>query len=659
MKQPVKIETYSHHFVVYPTGREQAEVLTEFSRSYVRWGFKRVNRRQVKTPVAVFAVYPKSRKWFRGHIHQLNGLISMFKSHGWSNESINITEHNPSDLNWDSKDLNVQDGWAPRGEQERVLEFLGDGKTRNKLVTLQTGGGKAQPLSALVDTPTGYIQMGEIEIGTTVLSKNGEHSKVVAIHPQGLQKIFEFQFSGGLKVRATLDHLWVIKVMVNANAKEAVTQTRTTEELLDIVHNRDISIYMPILDKEKGHSRNGLLLMNIHYSHMEEAQCITVDHPSHLYVTNGGILTHNSYVMMQNAANHKATFLLVVRPMFMDKWVIDVKKTYKIKDEEIAVVAGGDALRNLLLLYKEAKPFKAVIISNKTIQNWYKDYEMFEDDTLKVGWSCRPEEMCHHLGAPILNIDEAHMDFHLNFKITSYTHCVTKIDSSATMLPDDPFIKKVTNTVYPVSDKYQPLGYNKYIATHCIYYHLEQPEKIRYHDGFNYSHTLFEKSIRKIPDIRNRYYSMICNYISEYFLSENYKVGYKCLVFCASIDMCTELQSFISKNFPQLRVTRYVEDDEYDSLINMDICVSTVLSAGTAVDVDMLSTVFMTTALSSSQSNTQALGRLRVMKDGHTPEFYWFSCADIQKHLDYTKKKIDLFKEKSSSYKELFYQRQV
>ena len=47
------------------------------------------------------------------------------------------------------------------------------------------------------------------------------------------------------------------------------------------------------------------------------------------------------------------------------------------------------------------------------------------------------------------------------------------------------------------------------------------------------------------------------------------------------------------------------------------------------------------------------------MKDGHTPEFYWFSCADIQKHLDYTKKKIDLFKEKSSSYKELFYQRQV
>ena len=37
-------------------------------------------------------------------------------------------------------------------------------------------------------------------------------------------------------------------------------------------------------------------IINIEYSHREEAQCIKVDHPSHLYITNQFIVTHNTSI---------------------------------------------------------------------------------------------------------------------------------------------------------------------------------------------------------------------------------------------------------------------------------------------------------------------------------------------------------------------------
>ena len=57
----------------------------------------------------------------------------------------------------------------------------------------------------------------------------------------------------------------------------------------------------------------------------------------------------------------------------------------------------------------------------------------------------------------------------------------------------------------------------------------------------------------------------------------------------------------------------------------------------------------MTIAVDSIQSNVQTFGRLRKLSDCDT-SFYYFVCDDIPKHLDYHKRKIEMFHERAYSF---------
>ena len=113
------------------------------------------------------------------------------------------------------------------------------------------------------------------------------------------------------------------------------------------------------------------------------------------------------------------------------------------------------------------------------------------------------------------------------------------------------------------------------------------------------------------------------------------------LIFCSTIAMCTLFTEHLQKKFPQFTIARYVGEDDWDALHNNDIVVTTIQSAGTAVDILNLRYVLMTVALSSKQSNIQVVGRLRKMRDypNETPEFMFLSCRNIGKHCEYAEAK--------------------
>ena len=69
------------------------------------------------------------------------------------------------------------------------------------------GVGKAQPLSARVLTPSGFVAMGDISAGDTVITGDGSHSKVLGVYPQGMKDVFRVVCRDG-ETRATADHLW-------------------------------------------------------------------------------------------------------------------------------------------------------------------------------------------------------------------------------------------------------------------------------------------------------------------------------------------------------------------------------------------------------------------------------------------------------------------
>lgn len=73
------------------------------------------------------------------------------------------------------------------------------------------GNGKAQPLYSKVLTPNGFVEMGSLSVGDTVISGTGKPSKILGIYPQGEKEVYEITFHDGAKTRCTKEHLWTVQ----------------------------------------------------------------------------------------------------------------------------------------------------------------------------------------------------------------------------------------------------------------------------------------------------------------------------------------------------------------------------------------------------------------------------------------------------------------
>ncbi len=68
--------------------------------------------------------------------------------------------------------------------------------------------GKAQPLDAPVLTPSGFVPMGSIRAGSTVIGGDGKPHRVLAVFPQGEKPVFRVAFSDGAVAECCDEHLW-------------------------------------------------------------------------------------------------------------------------------------------------------------------------------------------------------------------------------------------------------------------------------------------------------------------------------------------------------------------------------------------------------------------------------------------------------------------
>lgn len=364
-----------------------------------------------------------------------------------------------------------------------------------------------------------------------------------------------------------------------------------------------------------------------------------------------------SYIALRIMSERGVLPVIIVKPMYIDKWILDIRKTYDIAIEDLMVVKGSEALQTLLVLAQaDQLTCKMILVSNKTIQNWIKLYEKFGRESLDLGYACTPDEFFAMLQSGFRLIDEVHQDFHLNFKIDLYSHVERSLSLSATLLGDDDFVNRMYELAYPLGERYQGGVYDKYANAESIIFSAERPQNLRWIDpgSKNYSHHVLEKSIMRQPQVLQNYFRLVKYVVDNIWLNKDYVVGEKAIVFVASIAMATALTDYLRKMYPGKDVRRYVEDDPYENLMEPDLRVSTLLSAGTAVDIDNLTACLMTTALSSSQGNVQGFGRLRKLKSGKTPTFAYFVCQDIPKHVEYHEKKRKILETRALNYRPVY-----
>lgn len=366
------------------------------------------------------------------------------------------------------------------------------------------------------------------------------------------------------------------------------------------------------------------------------------------------------FISMYSIAKLGIRTVVMVKPQYIEKWYKELRQILDLDLEDIMVVQGGDHLRGLIdLAQRNQLHAKFILLSNRTYQNYIKAFETDEDGPLFQGYDCHPDDFYDVLKASMLLIDEVHQEFHGNFKAFLYANIPLIISLSATLISHDPFMVKIFELAFPKKTRYEGMIMEKYIKMFPVSYRFKEPERIRTSEfgSPNYSHMAFEKSIMYRPWVLSGYQEMIRTIIDQGYIRD-YMPGDKCLIFASSIKLCTELVRYLKQKFPNKIVKRYVEDDPLENIMTCDMGVSTILSAGTALDIPDLRMVLMTINIDSAQSNVQTRGRLRKLKNRDV-KFYYTYCEQIQKHKDYHERRVALLKDTTLTIKDSPYTRLI
>jgi len=118
----------------------------------------------------------------------------------------------------------------------RLFDFQRSGvayilQKKKLIVGAQMGLGKAQPLSAKIATPQGWIKMGDVFIGMPVYGQDGKSYKVTGIFPQGERPVYKIAFSDGTSTRCDIDHIWAVRD-VNRRKRGTGWIEMTTRQLM-------------------------------------------------------------------------------------------------------------------------------------------------------------------------------------------------------------------------------------------------------------------------------------------------------------------------------------------------------------------------------------------------------------------------------------------
>jgi len=166
-------------------------------------------------------------------------------------------------------------------------------------IAASTSGGKAQPLYCKVKIPNGWVTMGDVKLGQEVCTPDGKTAKVTHIFPQGIKDVYKITLLDGRSTECCKDHLW--KVYSKLTDSSTVIPLK---EFIDFKYDYTIPVF----------NTGNVSIKSIEYVGKEECQCIVIDNPDSLYITDDFIVTHNSVWVAMTANYQLHRFLKLPNP---------------------------------------------------------------------------------------------------------------------------------------------------------------------------------------------------------------------------------------------------------------------------------------------------------------------------------------------------------
>lgn len=383
-------------------------------------------------------------------------------------------------------------------------------------------------------------------------------------------------------------------------------------------------------------------------------QCISIDHPDRLFITDDFIVTHNTYMSLYTMTKLGVRTLITIQPRYITTWLNDIEKTMDgIGKDDILLWEHTD-LSKLGDSIKKGKINPKIIILPLTRITGYLRW-MKEDPKTKC-----LSKVFKDMGCGLRIIDEGHESFHEVTMSMFYGNPKKTLLLSATLESDDPVTDKMYRTMIPNNYRLKEAEAENFIDVHAYCYKVCQHKyKIKTKQFGSYSDIAFENSILRSNELKEFYYQLMKKAFNDYYLDRR-EEKMKCLFFFTLVDMCLYMKERFKQDYPSEDFETYLgtlDKKNPTKYLEHEIIITTPGSCGTGKDIPGLMTVICSHTVFSTQRNKQMIGRLRNPRDmfgGRVhPTFVFPVCLDIQKHRDCVAKRKSAFAKKTREFKNI------
>jgi len=364
-----------------------------------------------------------------------------------------------------------------------------------------------------------------------------------------------------------------------------------------------------------------------------------------------------TFISMYALSKIKKRFAVLILPVYMEKWKNDITYLTNIKEDEIMILQGSNSFLRLLEMEdKDLVKYKCFIISLPSINTFIKTY--LSGGFIGYG-DIHPEMIFEKMKVDTILNDEGHQHFHQVVKTSLFANVRFMLILTATLISNKRNVENMYRTIIPDNHRISNIvTYDKYIKAYGIAYRFESPSRIAFKTSRGYNQAKFEKSIMRRNNVLKNYLKFIKNLVDEFYIKKKRKDDDKCLIYAGTVKMCTVIRDYLREHYSDLIINKYTEEDPYDIILTSNIIVSTLQSAGVALDIPNLLTVIQTINIQSLAANEQTKGRLRKRDDGDV--FFVFTYSeDIPSHIRYTKDRVEFFRDRVSGLEFKRYSEQI
>ena len=513
----------------------------------------------------------------------------------------------------------------PKSDFQRVaLTFMASQETfqnlknyTQKMITAPPGAGKCQPDDTMIPTPDGERRLDELQPGDYVYDRYYNPTKILKIYPQSEElETYKFTFlnldtGNVVSTRCGLDHLWLMKY----HKDETIEHYVMTNSIIDGFKNHHENYFIEI-----PYNNTTLKLVDVEYCGLTKQRCILVQNDEHMYLTENGIPTHNTYCGVASTAFMSSRLVIIVPfTKLLEQWKESLTTFTSIKESEIMIVQGSKACEKIR--EGKCKDIKAFIFMTDTIASYQEHY-----GNLAV------IDMFYETNAYVKIVDEVHRDLKTITMIDALTNFHMTYYMSATPgrteRKENWIFKELFHNVPKFGEEFEKQD-EKHLNVMVKKYTFTPNSKqinqmVNPRVGLNgmiYEKVLMNASEDQRQDFNNSL-QVVLNWAKGLL-----KKGNKIMILAQSVDFLTYLSTIVDEIFPNQWSLYHggLSKAERKQALEKKVIIATMGTLGTGADIKGLQFLFNCATYSSHITVKQVSGRCRPMKDG-TPVVYCELC---------------------------------